>query len=177
MPVRIRLARHGKKGKPFYHIVIADSRAPRDGKFIERVGSYNPNTNPATIVLNFKKALSWLQKGAQPSETCKNILSDEGVLMKNHLINGMKKGALTEEQVETKFLTWKEQKMSKLSSSTDKLSKKTQDELTKKMNAETKAKEAKAEAIRKKKEAAQKANEPVVAEENQTVAEDQTTEA
>ena len=92
MPVKIRLARRGKKGYPFYHIVVADSRAPRDGKFIENIGSYNPNTNPATINLDFEKALDWLQKGAQPTDTCRAILSYKGVLMKKHLLGGVKQG-------------------------------------------------------------------------------------
>ena len=97
MPVKIRLARRGKKGYPFYHIVVADSRAPRDGKFIENIGSYNPNTNPATINLDFEKALDWLQKGAQPTDTCRAILSYKGVLMKKHLLGGVSKGAFTQE--------------------------------------------------------------------------------
>ena len=106
MPTKIRLARHGRKRKPFYHIVIADSRAPRDGKFIERVGSYNPNTNPATIDLDFDKALSWLQKGAQPTDTVRTILSFKGVLYKNHLLKGVLKGAFSEEVAEEKFKDW-----------------------------------------------------------------------
>ena len=93
MPVKIRLGRHGKKGYAFYHIVVADSRAPRDGKFIEKIGTYNPNTNPATIDLNFEKALDWLQKGAQPTDTCRAILSEKGVLYRKHLLGGVAKGA------------------------------------------------------------------------------------
>ena len=93
MPVKIRLQRHGRKSYAYYHIVIADSRAPRDGKFIERIGSYNPNTNPATIDLKFERALHWLQTGAQPTDTTRNILSSEGVLMKKHLLEGAQKGA------------------------------------------------------------------------------------
>ena len=92
MAVKIRLARHGKKGYAFYHIVAADSRAPRDGKFIEKLGTYNPNTNPATIDLCFEKALDWLQKGAQPTDTCRAILSYKGVLYKKHLLGGVAKG-------------------------------------------------------------------------------------
>ena len=92
MAVKIRLARHGKKGYAFYHIVAADSRAPRDGKFIEKLGTYNPNTNPATIDLDFEKALDWLQKGAQPTDTCRAILSYKGVLYKKHLLGGVAKG-------------------------------------------------------------------------------------
>ncbi|WP_418664606.1 30S ribosomal protein S16, partial [Alistipes ihumii] len=115
MPVKIRLARRGKKGYPFYHIVVADSRAPRDGKFIENIGSYNPNTNPATINLDFEKALDWLQKGAQPTDTCRAILSYKGVLMKKHLLGGVSKGAFTQEAAEAKFAQWLEQKAGKIS--------------------------------------------------------------
>jgi len=110
MPVRIRLARHGKKARPFYHIIIADGRAPRDGKFIEKIGTYSPITTPADIKLDFDKALSWLQKGAQPTDTCRAILSSRGVLYKNHLLKGVEKGALTEEQAEERFKVWMEEK-------------------------------------------------------------------
>ncbi|WP_257658863.1 30S ribosomal protein S16 [Parapedobacter lycopersici] len=106
MATKIRLQRHGKKGKPFYHVVVADSRAPRDGKFIERIGSYNPNTNPATIDLNFDKALDWLNKGAQPTDTTRAILSYKGVLYKKHLQGGVKKGAFDEAAAEVKFEEW-----------------------------------------------------------------------
>ena len=110
MPVKIRLQRHGKKGKPFYWVVAADSRAKRDGKYLEKLGTYNPNTNPATIDLNIDGSVKWLQNGAQPSETAKRILSYKGVLMKHHLLGGVRKGALTEEQVEEKFNAWLEEK-------------------------------------------------------------------
>lgn len=106
MATKIRLQRFGKKGKPFFHVVVADSRSPRDGKFIERVGSYNPNTNPATIEINFEKALDWMNKGAQPTDTCRAILSYKGVLYKKHLEGGVKKGALTAEQADAKFAEW-----------------------------------------------------------------------
>ena len=106
MATKIRLQRFGKKGKPFYHVVVADARAPRDGKFIERLGSYNPNTNPATIEINFEKALSWINDGAQPTDTARTILSDAGVLYKKHLQGGIKKGALTTEQADAKFAEW-----------------------------------------------------------------------
>ncbi len=114
MATKIRLQRHGKKGKPFYYIVVADARAPRDGRFIERLGSYNPNTNPATIDINFDKTLDWVNNGAQPTDTCRAILSYKGVLYKKHLQGGLKKGALTEDQVETKFAEWLDQKDSKI---------------------------------------------------------------
>ena len=110
MPVKIRLQRHGRKGYAYYHIVIADSRAPRDGKFIERIGSYNPNTDPATITLKFDRALYWMQTGAQPTDTTRNILSAEGVLMKKHLLEGVKKGAFDEAEAEKRFAAWKTSK-------------------------------------------------------------------
>ncbi len=115
MPVKIRLQRHGKKGKPFYWIVAADSRAKRDGKYLEKLGTYNPNTNPATIDLNFDNSVKWLQNGAQPTDTARNILSYRGVMMKHHLLGGLRKGALTEEQVEEKFNAWLDEKESKIS--------------------------------------------------------------
>ena len=114
MAVKIRLARHGKKGYAFYHIVAADSRAPRDGKFIEKLGTYNPNTNPATIDLDFGKALDWLQKGAQPTDTCRAILSYKGVMYKKHLLGGVAKGAFTETEAEARFNKWMEAKAGKI---------------------------------------------------------------
>ena len=110
MATKIRLQRHGKKGKPFYHIVIADSRAKRDGRFIEKIGTYNPNVRPATIDLNFESALSWLQKGAIPTDTARAILSYKGVLLKKHLLEGVKKGALTEDIALQKFEEWVKEK-------------------------------------------------------------------
>ena len=110
MATKIRLQRFGKKGKPFFHVVVADSRSPRDGKFIERLGSYNPNTNPATIEINFEKTLDWVNKGAQPTDTARAILSYKGVLYKKHLQGGVKKGALTTEQADEKFAVWLEAK-------------------------------------------------------------------
>jgi small subunit ribosomal protein S16 len=114
MATKIRLQRHGKKGKPFYYIVVADARAPRDGRFIERLGSYNPNTNPATIDINFDKALGWINDGAQPTDTCRAILSYNGLLYKKHLQGGVKKGALTQEQADAKFAEWVDQKQGKI---------------------------------------------------------------
>ena len=110
MAVKIRLQRHGKKNFAFFHIVVADSRAPRDGRFIEQIGSYNPNTNPATIVLNNERALAWLNVGAQPTPTAKRILSYEGILLAKHLQGGVKKGALTQEQADAKLAAWKSEK-------------------------------------------------------------------
>jgi small subunit ribosomal protein S16 len=114
MATKIRLQRFGKKGKPFFHVVVADSRSPRDGKFIERLGSYNPNTNPATIEINFEKTLDWVTKGAEPTDTCRAILSYKGVLYRKHLDGGIKKGALTAEQAEAKFTQWLEAKGGKI---------------------------------------------------------------
>jgi small subunit ribosomal protein S16 len=106
MPVKIRLQRHGKKGKPFFWIVAADSRSKRDGRFLEKLGTYNPNTNPATIDINIDNSVQWLQNGAQPTDTARAILSYKGVLLKKHLFDGVKKGALTQEQAEEKFAAW-----------------------------------------------------------------------
>ena len=121
MAVKIRLQRHGKKGKPFYHVVVADSRSPRDGKFIERIGSYNPNTNPATIDLNFDKALGWLVKGAQPTDTTRAILSYKGVLYKKHLLGGVRKGAFDEAAADAKFDEWLKAKEAKIQGKEDSL--------------------------------------------------------
>ena len=106
MATKIRLQRGGRKARPIYSIVVADSRAPRDGRFIEKLGSYNPNTNPATIDLNFDSTLTWVMKGAQPTDTARTILSHKGVMMKKHLLEGVRKGALTEEQADAKFEAW-----------------------------------------------------------------------
>jgi len=150
MPVKIRLTRRGRKKAPFYHIVIADSRAPRDGRFIESIGKYNPVTNPATIELDFDKALDWLLKGAQPTDTCRAILSYKGVMMKKHLLEGVKKGALTEEQAEEKFQSWLKDKEGKIQAKVDMLQKGEDTELKKRMDAETKVREARAEELAKR---------------------------
>lgn len=116
MSVKIRLQRHGRKKSAFFHVVVADSRAPRNGRFIEKLGTYNPNTNPATIDLNFDSTLNWLQNGAVPTDTCRAILSYKGIMMKHHLLNGVKKGAHTEEQAEEKFQSWLKEKTDKVES-------------------------------------------------------------
>jgi len=123
MPVRLRLQRHGKKGKPFYWIVAADSRAKRDGKFLEKVGTYNPNTNPATIELNLDSAVKWLHNGAQPTDTARAILSYKGALLKHHLDGGVRKGALTQEQADEKLAKWLEEKSGKITTKKDRVSK------------------------------------------------------
>ena len=142
MPVKIRLQRHGKKGKPYYWIVAADSRSKRDGKYLEKLGAYNPNTNPATIELNVDGAVTWLQNGAQPTDTAKAILSYKGAMLKNHLAGGVRKGALTEEQAETKFNAWLEEKTAKIAAKTDGLSKADADARAKALDAEKVVNEA-----------------------------------
>ncbi|MDB2462599.1 30S ribosomal protein S16 [Algibacter sp.] len=122
MPVKIRLQRHGKKGKPFYWIVAADARSKRDGKYLEKLGIYNPNTNPATVELNVDGTVTWLQNGAQPTDTAKTLLSYKGAMLKNHLAGGVRKGALTEEQAEAKFTAWLEEKEAKIQAKADGLS-------------------------------------------------------
>ena len=114
MPTKIRLQRHGRKGYAFFHIVAADSRAPRDGKFIEKLGVYNPNTNPATIEIDFDGAVKWLENGAQPTDTCRAILSYKGVLYRKHLNGGVKKGAFTQEEADARFEKWINEKTAKV---------------------------------------------------------------
>ena len=144
MPTKIRLARHGRKRHAFYHIVIADSRAPRDGRYIERVGSYNPNTNPATVEIDFDKTLDWLQKGAQPTDTVRAILRYKGVIFKNHLLNGVKKGAFSLEVAEEKFKDWLEEKGNRIQKKTELLSSEIAKAEKKRIAAEAKIKEEKA---------------------------------
>jgi small subunit ribosomal protein S16 len=122
MPVKIRLQRHGKKGKPFYWIVAADARSPRDGKYLDKLGIYNPTVNPAQIELDVDGAVKWLQNGAQPTDTARAILSYKGAMMKNHLVGGVRKGALTEEQAEEKFNAWLEEKAKTVANKRAKLS-------------------------------------------------------
>lgn len=150
MPVKIRLAKKGRKKLAYYHIVVTDSRAPRDGKSIERIGSYNPLTNPASVELNFDKALDWLQKGAQPTDTCRAILSTQGVMLKKHLLEGVKKGAFNEQEAENRFQNWMKEKESKAKADAEKLSKGKADEVTKRMEAESKVREAKAQEVARK---------------------------
>ncbi len=142
MPVKIRLQRHGKKGKPFYWVVAADSRAKRDGRFLEKIGTYNPNTNPATINLDVDGAVKWLQNGAQPTDTARAILSYKGALLKNHLAGGVRKGALTEEQAEAKFNAWLEEKAGKVAGKTEGLAKAQEEAKAKALEAEKATNEA-----------------------------------
>jgi small subunit ribosomal protein S16 len=157
MATRIRLQRHGKKGKPFFHLVAADSRAKRDGKFIEKLGTYNPTANPAVIEINFEATLNWVQTGAEMSDTARAILSYKGVLFKNHLLNGVKKGALTTEQVEEKFAEWLANKDSKVLNKMEGLAKNAASEKVARQQAEEAAKVAKAAQVAAK-------NAPVVEE-------------
>ncbi|HXD92614.1 MAG TPA: 30S ribosomal protein S16 [Bacteroidia bacterium] len=154
MAVKIRLQRHGKKDRVFFHLVVADSRAPRDGAFIEKLGVYNPNTNPATVDINFESTLKWLQDGAVPTNTCKAILSYKGILMKKHLLDGVKKGALTAEQVETKFTAWLQEKEGKVNAKKDNLSTGKKSAEAKKVEVEKAAKAAKAAKVAAKTAAA-----------------------
>ena len=148
MSVKIRLQRHGKKGKPFYWVVAADARAKRDGKYLEKIGTYNPNVNPAIIDLDVDKAVAWLQNGAQPTDTAKNILSYKGAMLKNHLVGGVRKGALTEEQAEEKFKAWLAEKEGKVSSKEEKLAKAEADAKAKALEAEKAVNEARIEAAK-----------------------------
>ncbi len=142
MPVKIRLQRHGKKNKPFYWIVAADSRAKRDGKYLEKLGTYNPNVNPAIIDLDVDGAVKWLQNGAQPTDTAKNLLSYKGAMLKNHLAGGVRKGAITEEQAEQKFAAWLEEKTGKIAGKTEGLAKEEADAKAKALEAEKAVNEA-----------------------------------
>ncbi len=164
MPVKMRLQRRGKKGSPFFHLVIADGRAPRDGKFIEKIGTYNPTTSPAQINLDFDLALSWLQKGAQPTDTMKAILSYKGVLYKYHLLKGVKKGAMTEEQAEEKFQTWLKDKEARIAAKAQGIQDKTKAEIDARMEAETKIREAREAEFAKKRAAIVEAEAKAAAE-------------
>ncbi|MBE9575497.1 MULTISPECIES: 30S ribosomal protein S16 [Flavobacterium] len=139
MSVKIRLQRHGKKGKPFYWVVAADARSKRDGKFLEKIGTYNPNTNPATIDLNIEKAAQWLHNGAQPTDTARAILSYTGALLKHHLDGGVRKGALTQEQADAKLAAWLEEKAGKVEAKKSGLSKAEADAKAKALKAEQEA--------------------------------------
>ena len=152
MPTKMRLQRHGKKGRPFYHIVIADGRAPRDGKFIEKIGTYNPVARPAEINLDFEKAYDWYVKGADPTPTVRNILTSEGVLHYNHLLKGVAKGAFTKEVAEVRFNEWKASKESKLTSAEKALEQDERANVKKRLEAEVKVNEARAAEIAKKRQ-------------------------
>lgn len=182
MATRIRLQRHGKKGNAIFHLVVADSRAKRDGKFIEKLGTYNPNTNPATININFESTLKWVGTGAEMTETARAILSYKGVLFKNHLLKGVTKGALTAEQVEAKFAAWEADKANKIQGKIDGLDKSADADKAARLKAEADANAAKAKAIEAKNtpEVEEAPAEEVVAEEapatEEVVAEEATEE-
>ena len=164
MSVKIRLQRHGRKQAPYYHIVVADSRAPRDGKFIENIGYYKPQTVPATIELDADKALSWLEKGAQPTDTCRAILSYKGVLYKHHLMAGVRKGVLTEEAAMAKFNTWLDEKQNKVAAHGDRHKQSISDVTAAKLAQEGKVKEARLQKIAEKRAALEAAANPVAEE-------------
>jgi len=183
MPVKIRLQRHGKKGKPYYWIVATDARSKRDGKYLEKLGAYNPNTNPATIELNVDGTVTWLQNGAQPTDTARAILSYKGALLKNHLAIGVKKGALTEEEAEKKFNAWLNEKSSNVDAKKDGLAKAKADAKAKALEAEKAVNEART-AVAVEEVAVEAVVEEAVVEEtiveetstDDTVAEETTTE-
>ena len=150
MSVKIRLARKGRTKLAFYHIVVADSRSPRDGRFIEKIGIYNPLTDPATIDVNFEKALGWLHKGAQPTDTCRAILKYKGVMMKKHLLEGVKKGAFDEAEADRRFNEWLKGKDEKIEAKKSGLEKKGEETRKQRLEAETTVKEARAAAYAKK---------------------------
>ncbi|MCQ2294534.1 MAG: 30S ribosomal protein S16 [Bacteroidales bacterium] len=164
MPSRIRLQRHGKKNMPFYHIVVADGRAPRDGRFVEKIGTYNPMTNPATIVLDVDKAAEWLKNGAQPSDTCRRILSYKGVLLKRHLQIGVEKGAISQEQADVKFNAWLQEKEAKIANAKNEQETKLRNVKKERLECEKKFNEAKANAVAAKRQAAAEAEAAAKAE-------------
>ncbi|MFB0938350.1 MAG: 30S ribosomal protein S16 [Urechidicola sp.] len=147
MSVKIRLQRHGKKGKPFYWIVAADARSKRDGKFLEKLGTYNPNTNPATIELDIEGSVKWLQNGAQPTDTAKGLLSYKGVMLKHHLSGGVRKGAFSEEEAEKKFQAWLDEKAGLVTAKVDGLAKAEADVKAKALDAEKEVNEARKAAV------------------------------
>ena len=172
MPTKMRLQRFGKKRKPFYHIVIADGRAPRDGKFIEKIGTYNPVHNPAIIELDVDKAVQWLNNGAQPTDTVRAILSYKGVLYKHHLLRGVAKGALTEAEAEAKFQTWLTEKEAKIDAKRQGLEEKSRMSKKEVLEAETKIKEAREAELAKKRAAEMEAAAPAVEAKEEAPAEE-----
>lgn len=172
MATKLRLQRRGRKHYPFYQIIVADSRAPRDGKYIERIGSYNPNTHPATITLDFDRALYWLQTGAQPTDTVRSILSKEGVYLKKHLLGGVAKGAFDEAEAERRFNAWKEQKLQAVHSIKSEDEAKRRAENKVRLEAEKEIHKAKAEELAKKRAELRAANAPEPVAEETAAAEE-----
>lgn len=168
MPTKIRLQRRGKKKRAFYHIVIADGRAPRDGRYIERLGTYNPVTKPATIDIDFDRALDWLQKGAQPTNTVRAILSYKGIMMKNHLQKGVNKGALTQEQADAKFKKWMEEKEAKIENAANAVKNETLEEQKARLAKEKEVNELRAQELRKRREEEEAKQKAEQAEEEET---------
>lgn len=164
MPTRIRLQRHGKKNQPFYHIVVADGRAPRDGRFIEKLGTYNPMTNPATIDLNFDRAVEWVKNGAQPSDTARRILSYKGVLLRRHLQIGVEKGAISQEIADGRFNEWLQAKEAKINNVKSEVENNARNTRKARLEAEKKANEQKAAAVAAKRQAAAEAEAAAKAE-------------
>ncbi len=164
MPARIRLQRHGKKNQPFYHIVVADGRAPRDGRFIEKLGTYNPMTNPATIDLNFDRAVEWVKNGAQPSDTARRILSYKGVLLRRHLQIGVEKGAISQEIADGRFNEWLQAKEAKINNVKSEVENNARNTRKARLEAEKKANEQKAAAVAAKRQAAAEAEAAAKAE-------------
>ena len=164
MPAKIRLQRHGKKGQPFYHIVVADSRSPRDGRFIEKLGTYNPLTNPAQINIKFDRALYWYSVGAQPTDTARSLLSKTGVMMKYHLMRGVQKGAMTVEQAEIKFQNWMKDKEAKAANLVKANEEKARGEKKTRLEAEKQVNEARAAELAKKRLAEMEAKKAAEAE-------------
>ena len=176
MPVKIRLQRHGKKGKPFYWIVAADVRAKRDGRFLEKLGIYNPNTNPATVELSVERALYWIENGAQPTNTAKTLLSYRGVMLKHHLQGGVAKGAFSQEEADKRFEAWLDDKNARIQAKVDGLTKKSEEERSERLAAEKeiseKRKAAAEEAVVEEAAAEESNGEAEVAEEAQAVADE-----
>ncbi|MEO1052130.1 MAG: 30S ribosomal protein S16 [Bacteroidota bacterium] len=180
--VKIRLARRGRKKLALYDVVVADARSPRDGRFIEKIGRYNPNTDPATVEINTDRAFYWVMNGAQPTDTVRAMLSYKGIMLRKHLQVGVNKGAITQEEADKRLADWLEQKTAQIKSKEDKLSQEQQDAKKARLAAESKVKEARAEAIKKREEEAQAAEQEATAEsseegESQEVAEEATEEA
>ena len=165
MATRIRLQRHGKKGKPFYWIVAADSRSKRDGRYLEKIGTYNPNTNPANVEINQESAINWLEKGAQPTDTARTLLSYKGILLKHHLNKGVKKGALTEDEADKKFELWLKEKDKKIKAKIDRLAKEKEEDKSKRLEQEKLVKEKRTEEAIAAKEKAELSKETPAAEE------------
>ena len=184
MSVKIRLARLGRKKQAIYDVVVADARAPRDGRFIEKIGTYNPNTNPASININNERALTWLLNGAQPTDTVKAMLSYRGIMLKKHLQIGVLKGAISQEQADEKFSTWLEEKDAKIVSKSDKLAASKADVRAKALAAEVAKNQARVDAKQAKEDeqkallaAAEAANNPVAAAETEVASEEAAPEA